>query len=229
MLAIIPARKNSKGLKHKNSKKLCGKPLIAWTIEALQKAKKVSEIIVSTDDKNIINICKKYNINIPKLRPAYLSQDNSLAIDVYKYALREYNKNRKKKIYDFLVALPTCPLRNISDIDKAIDIFFKSKAKSLISCKRIHFPKEWIIELDKNSYIISDKNISKAMNNRQKFANSYVPNGSIYILNINHLNKYNSYYTNKTIAYVMSDQNAVDIDDINDFKYAEYLLKKKLK
>ena len=53
-----------------------------------------------------------------------------------------------------------------------------------------------------------------------------MPNGSIYILNLNHPNKYNSYYTNKTIAYVMSDKNSVDIDDINDFKYAEYLLKK---
>ena len=229
MLAIIPARKGSKGLRNKNFRNLCGKPMIAWTIEALQKSKKVSDIVVSTNDQNIVEVCKKYNIRVPSLRPNYLATDNSLAIDVYKHALNNYNKNKEKKVYDFLVALPTCPVMKVSDIDKSINLYFKSKAKSLISCKKISFPKEWILNIDKNNYIKKNKNTSKTMQNRQKYSVNYIPNGSIYILNIKYLEKYNSYYTNKTVAYVMQENNSVDIDNINDFKFAEFLLNEKLK
>ena len=101
MLAIIPARKGSKGLPNKNIKNFCGKPLIAWTIETLLKSKKITNIFVSTDDSKVIKICEEYKIKIPFMRPASLAKDDSLAIDVYIHAVKKLNNLYKKKINNF--------------------------------------------------------------------------------------------------------------------------------
>ena len=105
MLAIIPARKGSKGLKNKNIKKLLNKPLICWTIEALLKSKKITNIIVTTNDERVIKICKRYNIRVPFIRPEYLAKDSTPAINVYKHAIKYLNKINQTDINEFLVAL----------------------------------------------------------------------------------------------------------------------------
>ena len=225
MLAIIPARKGSKGLPNKNIKNFCGKPLIAWTIETLLKSKKITNIFVSTDDSKVIKICEEYKIKIPFMRPASLAKDDSLAIDVYIHAVKKLNNLYKKKINNFLVALPTAPLRKVSDIDNAIKFFKSSKADSLISCKKIKFPVEWILCKKQNNRIerifsdIEEKNNY----NRQSYSSKYIPNGSIYIFKYLNLIKYNSYYSKNTFAYIMPEMRSVDIDTLDDFKYAEYL------
>ena len=77
VLAIIPARGGSKGLPGKNKKKLCGKPLIAWTIEQAKSCSDIDRIVVSTDDKNIADIAKKYGAEVPFIRPAELASDTA--------------------------------------------------------------------------------------------------------------------------------------------------------
>ena len=87
MLAIIPARGGSKGLPRKNIKMLGNKPLIFWTIEAALKAKNISKVILSTEDKEIADVCSQTDIEIPFMRPNSLAGDNSSAIDVYIYTI----------------------------------------------------------------------------------------------------------------------------------------------
>ena len=229
MLAIIPARKGSKGLKNKNLKKLFGKPLICWTIEALLNSKKISKIIVSTNDARIVKICKHYNIMVPFLRPDYLSKDNSLAIDVYKHVMNTYNKNSEKKINEFLVALPTSPLRTFNDINKAIKNYEVEKPESLISCTKLNHPSIWALRLKKNMYIDYTKVSKSNKLNRQSSPEEYVPNGAIYILKLTNLIKYESYYTPKTLGFIMPRKFSVDIDDINDFDYAEFIMSRNKK
>ena len=231
MLAIIPARKGSKGITNKNTKVFCGKPLISWTIEVLLKSKHISSIFVSTDDLKVKKICEKYNIEIPFLRPTYLATDSSLAIDVYKHTIKKINQIYKKKVETFLVALPTSPLREVRDINNSIKLFNNLKAESLISCREINFPIEWSLKINKNKKIkkvfnILDQNIN---NNRQFTDKTYIPNGSIYIFKHRSLLKNNSYYSKNTIAYLMPKERSVDIDTLEDFKYAEYLYKKNQK
>ena len=153
IVGFIFARGGAKGLKNKNIKYISGKPLIAWTIETLLKSKKITNIFVSTDDSKVIKICEEYKIKIPFMRPASLAKDDSLAIDVYIHAVKKLNNLYKKKINNFLVALPTAPLRKVSDIDNAIKFFKSSKADSLISCKKIKFPVEWILCKKQNNRI----------------------------------------------------------------------------
>jgi len=231
MIAIIPARGGSKGLKKKNITRLFGKPLIAWTIETLLKAKNIKEIIISTDDEEIASVCKEYDVNIPFMRPSRLSQDTSLAIDVYKYTINRLNKDFGYNINDFLISLPTTPMKNSSDIDNAINTFHTNKADSVISCAAISHPINWIINVDENKKITRFiKNIPvKKMMNRQESVSQYIPNGAIYILKLENIIKYNSYYTENSLAYIMPKIRSVDIDTIHDLTYAEYLLKKKNK
>ena len=87
ILAIIPARSGSKGLKNKNIKLLAGKPLVTWPIIAAKQSKYIDKCIVSTDSKNIAEIATNYGANVPFLRPKYLSSDKSLTFDVINHSL----------------------------------------------------------------------------------------------------------------------------------------------
>ena len=120
MLAIIPARKGSKGLPNKNIKRIKNKPLISYTIEAALKSKKIDNIFISTNDKRIISIAKNYKLNIPFMRPDELATDNSPAIKTYLHTIKKLEKIYKKNIKNFVVLLPTSPLRSTKDIDNSI-------------------------------------------------------------------------------------------------------------
>lgn len=134
MLAIIPARKGSKGLKNKNIKLINKKPLISYTIEAAIKSSKITEIFISTNDLRVIKIASSYNINTPFLRPNKLATDKSPAIETYLDSIEKLNMNLKKKHKNFVVLLPTSPLRSVNDIDKAIEVFQKKKQIVLLVC-----------------------------------------------------------------------------------------------
>ena len=97
MLVLIPARLGSKGLKNKNIKNFHGKPLIAHTIIAAKKVKKVNRIIVVTESKKIKKIAEKFGAEVPFLRPKRLATSSSLAIDSYIYTIKKIQKNEKKK------------------------------------------------------------------------------------------------------------------------------------
>src|SRR3989344_6122085 len=88
ILEVITARGGSKGIPGKNIKLLGGKPLIAYTVEAAQKSKLITHLVVSTDDQEIANICRRYNAEVPFLRPKELSQDETTHIPVMQHAIK---------------------------------------------------------------------------------------------------------------------------------------------
>ena len=129
ILALIPARGGSKGIKDKNIIELCGKPLIAYSIDAAKNSKYIDDILVSTDSEKIAEVAKKYGARVPFLRPYELATDTSTTLDVVLHAIDYVNKEEKK--YDTLILLqPTAPLRKTEDIDSAIEKFFLFEEKS---------------------------------------------------------------------------------------------------
>jgi CMP-N,N'-diacetyllegionaminic acid synthase len=227
MLAIIPARSGSKLLKNKNILKINNKPLISYVIEAAKKSKYVSKVVVITDSPKIALIAKKYGAEIPFLRPKNISKDSSDVMDTYLYTLDFYKK--KKIIYkSFIALLATNPLRDHNDIDKAIQIFKKKKADSVIGMCEAPFPISWNKLVKKNKI----KNFNKdfdSISNRQKHTKTYIPNGSIFILKEKKLRKYREYYFKNTFAYIMPQKKSVDIDNYFDFKIAQFLIENKKK
>ena len=225
MLVLIPARLGSKGLKNKNIKNFHGKPLIAHTIIAAKKVKKVNRIIVVTESKKIKKIAEKFGAEVPFLRPKKLATSSSLAIDSYIYTIKKIQKNEKKKIRTFMVLLPTSPLRNSNHITKALNTFNSKKHDSLISVSRSDVPISWNKILDKKGFLKEIFIENGILKNRQHSRASYIPNGAIYIFKFALLEKYRKYIFKKTIAFIMDKRNSIDIDNIGEFNLAKKYFK----
>ena len=106
-LAIIVARKNSKGLKNKNIIKINSKPCIEWTFIESEKSKFLDKILLSTDSKKIMTLAKKYKILIPFIRPDHLAEDETPVLEVIKHALSWVKKNTHQKFDNIILLQPT--------------------------------------------------------------------------------------------------------------------------
>lgn len=227
IIAIIPARSGSKGLKNKNIKKLGPYPLVAWPIMAAKKSKYIDKIVVSTDSKKIAAISKKFGLSVPFLRPKKISGDKSSSFEVIKHCLSFLEK--KNYFFDYIILIePTSPLTTQKDIDKALEILYRKKnhSKSIVSVsKNINTHPSFNVKINKNGKIKT--NFKKFKNNRrrQDLAKVYFFDGSFYISEVNTLLKEKTFYHRETLAYVNEKWKAFEIDDIVDFICVEALIK----
>lgn len=224
MIAIIPARGGSKGLPGKNILPLCGKPMIAYTIEAAKQSKYIDHVIVSTDDQKIADIALKYGAEVPFLRPEYLASDTAQAVDNYIYTIERLSKEWNTRIENFVVLQPTSPLRLVEDIDGAIEMFFEKQADSVISYTPEAHPVRWHKYIDENNAFVDIFDTTIA--NRQDLKTSYYPNGAVYVFRFSMI-KERKYYTDKSYGFVMPRNRSVDIDYKEDFEYVEFLMRKR--
>ncbi len=224
ILALIPARGDSKRLPRKNALSLAGKPLVAWSIDAALKSKYIDDIIVSTDDNEIAQISKEYGANVPFIRPEELSTDTADTQSVIKHCL-EYLQNNSKK-YDLVIVLqPTSPLRTASHIDKAIRLFETKNATSVISvCQCDHSPL-WANTLDENQSLRDFIKPEIRGLRSQDLPQYYRLNGALYIYDIADIIELgNAPYGQGSYAYVMDREFSIDIDTEIDFRFAELFL-----
>ena len=222
ILAIIPARSGSKGLKDKNIKELNGKPLINYTIEAAIKSNIFDDIIVSTDSEEYGEIAKKAGANVPFLRPTKFSEDTSTTNQVIEYTLEKIKIEGKSYDY-FMILQPTSPLRNYRDIQRAIKLLFDKKGTSIISVCESEYSSQLMNILDETlsmSSFLSRENNKR----RQEFTKEYRLNGAIYLCEVDQFLESKSFYGEKSYAYIMEKVNSIDIDDELDFKIAEVLM-----
>ena len=222
VLAIIPARGGSKLLPRKNIKKLGGKPLIIWTIEAALNSRYITKIVVSTDDDEISNLSKKSGISVIK-RPKNLASDTSTSESLILHALDFLSS--ADEVFDIVILLqPTSPFRSTIDIDNAYEIMINSHAKSLISVNQtdnkflksfIKTPLGYLEGISKSKY---------AFMRRQDLPVTYLSNGAIYIILVNDFLKIKSLFTDKTIEFIMNKEHSIDIDCHDDIVTAELML-----
>ena len=224
MIAIIPARGGSKGLPGKNIKVLCGKPMIAYAIEAAQQSKYIDHIIVSTDDQQIADIALQYGAEVPFLRPDFLASDTAQAVDNYIYTIERLSEEWNQNIEEFVVLQPTSPLRTVEDIDGAIEMFISKCADSVISYSPEAHPVCWHKYINENNEFVDifDSTIA----NRQDLKISYYPNGAVYVFSTRMI-KERKYYTEKSYGYIMPRSRSVDIDYQEDFDYVEFLMSRR--
>lgn len=219
VLAFIPARGGSKRIPKKNIKLLNGIPLIIYTINAAKKSKYIDEIIISSDDDEIINIAKKLNCKF-EIRSPSLCTDQTITIDVLKDTISRNNN------FDILITLqPTSPFRSNIHIDESINLYIEKNAKAVLSVTKSSHPPQFINKVPDNLCI--DNFISKKFRNyrSQQFENYYILNGAIYCHSIIELSSSKSLIFDKNCyAYIMQKNFSLDIDDIEDFKYAEFLI-----
>lgn len=221
IVALIPARGGSKGIKNKNIIDLCGKPLISYTIQAALESKYIDKVIVSTDSQEIADVAIKYGAEVPFLRPGELASDTSKTIDAVMHAVGELEK--KKEQYDILILLQaTQPLRTADDIDSAIELFIKNKGQSLVSVSPVEDNPILIRTIDNLGRMNSILPM-KSTCRRQDMPLYYRVNGCIYINLISELDLNTSFNDNK-IPYIMPKERSVDIDEIKDLLIAQYYI-----
>ena len=225
MLAIIPARGGSKGIPGKNVRMLCGKPLIAHTIEAAAACKSIDRIVVSTDDEEIARVAREFNAEIPFMRPSELARDNSIALDAYIYTIDRLNNEFGGDYREFAVLLPTSPLRIPEDIDNAIELYHRKKADSVLTFAEMSHPPVWAMKINRDGTIHSYFDLELGIKNRQELDIGYMPNGSIYVFKYALLKDKYTIYSDKTYAYIMPQERSVDIDTEMDLLFAEFLMK----
>ena len=221
ILAIIPARGGSKRLPHKNILKLKDKPLIAWSIESAKNSKYIDKLILSSDDKKIIDVAKKFGCEVPFVRPKELAQDETRSIDVVLHALKTL-----KESYDYVILLqPTSPLRTTQDIDEAIELCFEKKATSIVGvCEMEHSPL-WANTLDETmsmeNFLDEQYNNSRS----QDLPTFYRINGAFYMSKVESVLKNETFFVKENIfAFLMSQEHSVDIDTKLNFVVAEAVL-----
>lgn len=223
IVAIIPARSGSKGLTDKNIKLLNGKPLIAYTIEAAQKAQIFDEIIVSTDSKQYAEIAIQYGASVPFLRPKKLAADESSSNDVILHTLNELEKNHQTFDY-FMLLQPTSPFRDETDIVNAMNLLWDKKGHAVVSVCESDISPLLMNTLD-DSLVMANFLDQQNNKRRQDLSTYYRLNGAIYLSETESYKKEKSFYVKESFAYIMSRLNSIDIDDNIDFKLAEVLLK----
>lgn len=220
-LAIVPARGGSKGLKNKNLRQVKGTPLVLHTIISASKSKFINDIIITSDSDEILDLCSNMSNVKPYKRSIDLSQDNTSMKDV---VLDVLTKIENIESYEYFILLqPTSPLRNSNHIDAAIVKLIDSKSDSLISSYEINnkylksfYEEEGRIKPLSSSYINS---------NRQQNPRLYLSNGAIYIVNISVFKKKKSFITTNTLNFLMTLEDSIDVDSMEDLILAEKKLK----
>ena len=224
-IAIIPARSGSKGLPDKNIRELCGKPMLAYSIEAAKKSGKIDVVHVSTDSEYYAEIARKYGADVPFLRSEELSGDTATTWDAVRFVLEEYKKLGKQ--FDVVTLLqPTSPLRIAEDIINASELYSLKSATAIVGvCEMEHSPL-WSNTLSEN--LCMDGFLSKATNvQRQKLDTYYRINGAMYMIDSQIIINKQEIYGEKSYAYIMPKERSIDVDDLMDFKIAEMYMKER--
>lgn len=219
-LFVITARGGSKGLPGKNIKNLCGKPLIAYSIDVARAFTSDENICVSTDSETIKKVVEEYGLKVPFLRPDYLATDTATSNDVLVHAVNYFKE--QGKIYKKLCLLqPTSPLRTVEDVEGAINLY-RDDIDMVVSVTKSHAPAV-LCHDDENGFVQLVYN-KKAVG-RQQLADMYEYNGAVYVMNVSSLIEKGMSGFTKRVKYVMSKEHSVDIDDIYDFYQVESILK----
>jgi len=229
ILGIIPARGGSKGVPRKNIKLLNGKPLIVYTIEEAKKSK-LTELIVSTDDVEIIDISKKNGATVPFKRPEFLGSDTTPTIDVIKHVLIEFEKAGIS--FDAICILQvTTPFRDFNLINECIDKFDKDKFDSVVSVREVpsHYNPHWVFELNEKGFLQISTGEKQLISRRQDLPKAYFRDGSVYITTVQNVLNNSSLYGEK-IGFVVNDsQRYINIDTLDDWKQAVNICKNDFK
>ena len=216
-VAIIPARKGSKGLPKKNVRLMDGKPLICYAIEAATQAASFGQIIVSTNCEEVIDICQTYDEVTIIERPDELCTDNSGSLGLIKHAIEDQDLEPDSSI---TLLQPTSPLRTASQIKSAVKLF---NGSTIVSVKKVdnHILKGYLAY---TSNVVAIEHGRFFETPRQELPALYTHNGAIYVFSTAFLKNCSALFDGNERLFLMDDISSVDIDTEYDFQFAENVI-----
>jgi CMP-N,N'-diacetyllegionaminic acid synthase len=226
MLAIIPARAGSKGVPGKNKALIAGRPLVDYTVAALERARSVTGIILSTNDDDLLVMYQERQGVLALQRPEELCRDESTTAEAVSHALESW-RARDRIVPDTLfVAQPITPLRTAYDIDAAFELFQSSGTDSLISVCRaegIRHP-SGMYRLDGEGPRVTPFMAEGEPARRQDFETIYQRNGAIYMVKTTYFSETGRLRSDNPVIYEMPWERSINIDVPGDLLIAKALI-----
>lgn len=235
ILAIVPARKGSKGIKDKNIRIFRGKPLLAHAIECGLASGVINRIILSTDSEKYLEIGRQYGAEANHLRPAELATDETPMVDVISYELDHLHTTEAYKPDIIVLLQPTQPLRKPKHILAALSILLKKNSDSVVSVVKVpqHFSPDFVMRI-REGRLGFYKNDKPPITRRQDVTNVYYRDGTIYMFKYSSFMKNHSIYGEICHPLIISAKESINIDEEQDWRvlkilYSSQYDKKKLK
>jgi CMP-N,N'-diacetyllegionaminic acid synthase len=224
ILALIPARGGSKGVRRKNIRPLLGKSLVQRTYETALQSKLLDRIIISTDDPEIASHAEKIGLEVPFLRPEQLATDISPMIGVLLHAL-EFLKRNENYVPDAVMLLqPTSPLRQSHHIDKAIDLLKNNDSV----CTLVQVPMEmspfYVMKITEEGYLDYFLEEGRKIKRRQDAPKAYMREGTVYLTTVKTLFEHKNLYGKQCIPMLIDHNESLSIDSVEEWAQAEELL-----
>jgi CMP-N,N'-diacetyllegionaminic acid synthase len=229
VLGLIPARGGSKGVPRKNIRLLCGKPLLAYTVEAAFRSSLLTRVVLSTEDEEIAATGRALGLDVPFLRPAELAQDATPTLPVIKHAL-DFFAARDEQFDAVCLLQPTNPLRRAEDIDNCIRLLAESDADAVISVLPVphEYNPKWVYWHTEIGEMILTTGETEPVSRRQDLPPAFHRDGSVYVTRTEVLTNYGNLYGKKVRGYEIAPENTVNIDTIEDWKRAERMIETRM-
>jgi CMP-N-acetylneuraminic acid synthetase len=225
VLGLIAARGGSKGLPRKNIRLLCGKPLLQYTAESALSARRLSRVVLTTDDEEIAEVGRNCGLEVPFMRPAELAADNTPTLPVVQHAIGWMEAHGV--YFDAICQLqPTNPLRRPEDIDACIESLERSDADAVMTILPIppEYNPHWAYFRGENGDLHLSTGEATPIPQRQKLPPSFHRDGSVYVTRRDVVMKENSLYGKRVIGHLLDANQTVNIDGPEDWKRAEAIL-----
>jgi CMP-N,N'-diacetyllegionaminic acid synthase len=227
VLALVPARRGSKGLPMKNIRLLHGKPLLAWPIEAARGSRHVDRVVISTDDAEFAALAINAGADAPFLRPAELASDTAPSIGFILHAIDTLEAAGDH--YDYLVLLePTSPLTEGHDVDAALETLVarRADADAIVGVSAlVSSHPAFAVRLDAKGLARPFAAPSFGqLPRRQDIEPLYSLDGSLYASTTEALRREHGFCHERTLPYVTPRYKSFEVDDLVDFICIEALL-----
>jgi N-acylneuraminate cytidylyltransferase len=223
VLAVMPARGGSTRIPRKNIRDLCGKPALAYTIEAAVQSGIFSRVIVSTDDEEIAAVAMRHGGEVPFIRPSALADDYTPVSLVTLDALERLDPDGTL-FQSVAQMMPNCPLRTEVDMKNSYRQFVETDADSQISVTRYGWLNPWWAMMRDNRFRLAPV-FEKQMDKRsQDLPELFCPTGTIWWAKAVTLRREKTYHIAGRTGWELPWYRAIDIDTEEDWKMAEFLI-----
>ena len=218
-VAIITARGGSKRIPHKNIKEFCGKPILAYSIEAALASGVFDRVMVSTDDEEIAEVARKYGAEVPFMRSEKTANDYATTKDVLEEVLAEYEKRGEH--FDTLCCIyPTAPFITSDRLAEAMRLLEEKKGDTLLPVVRFSFPPQRCVVQDEDGYL--KFKWPEYRNSRSQDLEPYYHDAvQFYCLLVSSFLAQQNLIMEKTVPMELPETEVQDIDNEEDWKLAE--------
>jgi CMP-N,N'-diacetyllegionaminic acid synthase len=220
---VIPARGGSKGIPRKNLALLAGRPLLAYTADAARGSRRLSRVVISTEDEEIAGIARQLGIDVPFLRPAHLAADETTMLDVLTDLVAALERTERYRPDVLVLLQPTSPFRRAGHIDAAVDLLTSTGADSVVTVVPVphQFTPSSLMQLEGNRLVPWADGPTRRQDKPLLFAR----NGpAVVAVQARIVTERHTLYGPDTRGLVMAREESFDIDDAFDLEVAERLM-----